>query len=104
MSHFRTQVEAENGITSSIVSKALPITATNLTKLLNASLAKEIFRLVWKKARIIALNKTSVLLSTRREKLGNISAKLIAELFPSFSFRERPSPAFSREYILYYTV
>ena len=59
VTHFKSQAKGEDGISLSIVAKALPTIAPHLAKLLSVSLARRVFPSSWKKARLIALKKVS---------------------------------------------
>ena len=60
VSHFKSQARGDDGIPQSVIAKALPTITPYLTKLFNASLSQGIFPSSWKKARILALKKSSV--------------------------------------------
>ena len=59
VSHFKSQARGEDGIPQCIIARDLPVIAPHLTKVCNASLINEVFPSSWKKARILALKKTS---------------------------------------------
>ena len=82
VAHFKSQVRGEDGITHSIVAKALPVLAPHLMKLFSVSLSRGVFPLSWKKAvsfpskrcPLPALHRSSILsrfLSMVLEKLAH---------------------------------
>ena len=60
VSYFKSQSKGEDGVSQSIVAKALPVITHHLAKLFSASLSKEIFPMSWEKAQVLALKKTPV--------------------------------------------
>ena len=60
VAHFSTQARGSDGISQSIVAKALPFLGPYIMRIINPSLTTSNFPELWKESLLVALKKTAI--------------------------------------------